>query len=95
MSKVSWGVLGVAKIATTKVIPAMQRSEVTSVTAIASRDLSKAQAAATALGIPRVYGSYRGDARRSRDRVHLQSAAEPSARPVVDPRGRSGQTCTV
>jgi len=58
MSKVTWGVLGVAKIATTKVIPAMQRSGVTSVAAIASRDLGKAQAAATALGIPRAYGSY-------------------------------------
>ena len=57
-NKVRWGVLGVAGIAVRKVIPAMQRSEVTEVTAIASRDLAKAQAAAAPLGIPKAYGSY-------------------------------------
>ncbi len=56
--KVRWGVLGVAGIAVRKVIPAMQRSEVTEVTAIASRDLDKAQTAAGPLGIARAYGSY-------------------------------------
>jgi predicted dehydrogenase len=58
MSKVRWGVLGVAKIATTKVIPAMQRSDLTEVVAIASRDPGKAQTAAANLGIARAYGSY-------------------------------------
>lgn len=58
MSKVRWGVLGVAKIATTKVIPAMQRGSACEVAAIASRNLGKAEAAAAALGIPRAYGSY-------------------------------------
>ena len=58
MAKVNWGVLGVAKIATEKVIPAMQRGEVSRVHAIASRDLKRAEAAAKALGIPRAYGSY-------------------------------------
>lgn len=53
-----WGVLGVAKIATEKVIPAMQRGEWSAVTAIASRDLEKARAAAARLGIARAYGSY-------------------------------------
>jgi predicted dehydrogenase len=53
-----WGVLGVAKIATEKVIPAMQRGDVTEIAAIASRDLSRAQEAAKKLGIPRAYGSY-------------------------------------
>jgi predicted dehydrogenase len=57
-SRVRWGVLGVAKIAVEKVIPAMQRSQYSSVTAIASRDLSKAQRAAAALNIPKAYGSY-------------------------------------
>ena len=57
-NKVRWGVLGVAGIAVRKVIPAMQRSKVTEVTAIASRDLAKAQAAAAPLGIPKAYGSY-------------------------------------
>jgi predicted dehydrogenase len=55
---VRWGVLGVAKIATVKVIPAMQRGEASTVTAIASRDLAKAQEAAASLGIPKAYGSY-------------------------------------
>ena len=57
-NKVRWGVLGVAKIATAKVIPAMQRGEWSEVAAIASRELGKAQKAAATLGIPRAYGSY-------------------------------------
>ncbi len=58
MRKVKWGVLGVAKIATEKVIPAMQRGEISEIAAIASRDLHKAQAAAERLNIPDAYGSY-------------------------------------
>lgn len=57
-NKVHWGILGTAKIAMTKVIPAMQRSEWCEIVAIASRDLSKAKAAATELNIPNAYGSY-------------------------------------
>jgi len=56
--KVRWGVLGVAKIATTKVIPAMQKGEWSEVAAIASRDLSKAKTAADNLGIRKALGSY-------------------------------------
>ena len=55
---VRWGVLGAANIALKKVIPAMQRGRMSRVVAIASRDLSKARAAADALDIPRAYGSY-------------------------------------
>jgi predicted dehydrogenase len=51
-------VLSTAKIGTAKVIPAMQRGSRTTVAAIASRDLSRAQQAASALGIPTAYGSY-------------------------------------
>ena len=58
MQKVRWGVLGAARIAVEKVIPAMQRGEWSEVTAIASRDLAKARGAAAALGIPKAYGSY-------------------------------------
>lgn len=58
MQKIRWGVLGAAKIAVEKVIPAMQRSECCDVVAIASRDDAKAAGAAAALGIPRSYGSY-------------------------------------
>jgi predicted dehydrogenase len=56
--KVSWGVLGAAKIGIEKVIPAMQRGEVSRVDAIASRDISRARQAAAALGIAKAYGSY-------------------------------------
>ena len=58
MRKVKWGVIGVAKIAVEKVIPAMQRGQASQIAAIASRDLGKAQAAAKTLGIARAYGSY-------------------------------------
>ncbi len=56
--KLRWGVLGVARIATKKVIPAMQRGAWTTVDAIASRDAAKAQDAARQLGVPKAYGSY-------------------------------------
>jgi predicted dehydrogenase len=56
--KIRWGVLGVAKIATAKVIPAMQRCEFAEIAAIASREAAKAEAAAHQLGIPTAYGSY-------------------------------------
>jgi predicted dehydrogenase len=58
IDKVRWGVLGVAKIATAQVIPAMQEGEWSTIAAIASRDAARAQAAAAALGIPKSYGSY-------------------------------------
>jgi predicted dehydrogenase len=41
-----------------QVIPAMQQSQLTAVTAIASRNLAKAREAASALNIPKAYGSY-------------------------------------
>jgi predicted dehydrogenase len=56
--KVSWGVLGVAKIGVEKVIPAMQLGALTSVDAIASRDPARAKEAAAKLGIAKAYGSY-------------------------------------
>ncbi len=57
-NKLRWGVLSTAAIGLKKVIPAMQHGQCTSVIAIASRDLAKAQEAATALGIPTAYGTY-------------------------------------
>jgi predicted dehydrogenase len=56
--RVKWGVLGAARIALKKVIPAMQQAERCQVVAIASRDASRAREAAQGLGIPRAYGSY-------------------------------------
>src|ERR1700691_2207526 len=56
--KLRWGVLSTAAIGLKKVLPAMQQGQYTTVTAIASRDLAKAQRAASALGIAKAYGSY-------------------------------------
>jgi predicted dehydrogenase len=56
--KLRWGVLSTANIGLKKVIPGMQRGQLTTVTAIASRDLTRAQAAAQSLGIAKAYGSY-------------------------------------
>ena len=58
MTKLRWGVLGAATIATVKVIPGMQRSAECEIAAIASRDRAKAEEAARALHIPKAYGSY-------------------------------------
>jgi hypothetical protein len=76
MQRVRWGVLAVAKIATGKVIPAMQRGELSEVVGIASRDRTKAELAARALGIPKAYGS------------HAEMLADRGLRPVHD-SGRS------
>ena len=58
IAPVRWGILGAANIALKKVIPAMRGSALAQVAAIASRDIAKARAAASDLGIPRAYGSY-------------------------------------
>jgi predicted dehydrogenase len=58
MKKVKWGVLGVASIATRKVIPGIRKGELGEVAAIASRDLRRAEQAAQSLGIPRAFGTY-------------------------------------
>jgi predicted dehydrogenase len=55
---IRWGVLSTAAIAVKKVIPGMQGGQFCRVTAIASRDLSKAQEASRTLGIEKAYGSY-------------------------------------
>ena len=56
--KIRWGILSTAKIGVAKVIPAMQRGELTEVVAIASRSDEKAREAADKLGIAKSYGSY-------------------------------------
>lgn len=58
--KIRWGVLSTATIGLKKVIPGMQKCQLASVDAIASRELAPAQKAATELGIPKAYGSYEG-----------------------------------
>ena len=57
-NKVRWGVPSTAGIGVRKVVPAMQKGEWIEVTAIASRDLRKAEETARTLGIAKAYGSY-------------------------------------
>jgi predicted dehydrogenase len=58
MRPINWGVLGAARIAVEKVVPAMQQSPLCRVQALASRDVAKATTAAATLGIPKVHDSY-------------------------------------
>jgi predicted dehydrogenase len=58
VKSVRWGVLGVAKIALEKVIPAIQAGHTGKVVAIASRSIDQARATAARFEIPRAYGSY-------------------------------------
>jgi D-xylose 1-dehydrogenase (NADP+, D-xylono-1,5-lactone-forming) len=57
IAPVRWGVLGTADI-TERVVPAMAKSELTDVVAIASRTQKRAETTARALGVPRAYPSY-------------------------------------
>ncbi len=58
MRPVRWGVLSTAQIGLEKVLPAMMRSPLCEVVAVASRDAGRAAQAAGSLGIARSYGSY-------------------------------------
>lgn len=55
---VRFGILSTAKIARDAVIPAIQDAQTAVVTAIASRDFTKARALADRFGIPHAFGSY-------------------------------------
>jgi xylose dehydrogenase (NAD/NADP) len=56
--RLRWGVLGAARVARRRVIPAIQASSNGQVMALASRDPQKGRAVATELSIGRVHGSY-------------------------------------
>ncbi len=58
MNKIRWGVLSTANIGVKKVLPAMQRGQLSTIAAIASRDHARARAVAEQLNIPTAYGSY-------------------------------------
>jgi predicted dehydrogenase len=58
MKRVRWGILSTAKIATQKVIPAMQRSDFCEIVAISSRDPAASERVAKELAIPHCHGSY-------------------------------------
>jgi predicted dehydrogenase len=53
-----WGILSTADIGVRKVIPALQKARRSTVVAIGSRDVARAQRTASALAIPSAYGSY-------------------------------------
>ncbi|WP_027416742.1 Gfo/Idh/MocA family protein [Aneurinibacillus terranovensis] len=55
---IRWGILGAARIAKERLIPAIQEAKNAQLCAIASRNEEKARDFAHNLGIPRVYGSY-------------------------------------
>jgi len=57
-TKIKWGILGTAKIATAQVIPAMQKGKYSEISAIASRNIIKCREVAKNLNIPTAYGSY-------------------------------------
>ncbi len=56
--KVRWGILSTANIGVAKVIPGIQKSPSSVVTAICSRDGARARQVADGLGIEKAYGSY-------------------------------------
>jgi predicted dehydrogenase len=58
MKPVRWGILGTARIALRKVLPAMQHCELSRAVAIASRDTARARAAAEQHALERGHGSY-------------------------------------
>ena len=58
MRRVQWGILSTSRFGQKWVIPAMQGGKYCEISAIASRNLENARAAATLLGIRIAYGSY-------------------------------------
>jgi predicted dehydrogenase len=58
--RVRWGILGTAKIAREKVVPALFKARNAEVVAIASRSTEVAEREAASLRIPRAHGSYEG-----------------------------------
>jgi len=58
MEKIRWGIISTANIGAKKVIPAMQKGEYCDIQAVASASLTKAEALAAQLNIPKAFGSY-------------------------------------
>jgi predicted dehydrogenase len=56
--RVRWGILGCAGIADWGLLPGLKLSNLATLSAVASRDLAKAQAFAAKHGAPTAYGSY-------------------------------------
>lgn len=73
MEPVRFGVISTAKIGLERVIPAMMQGDAVRIEAIASRDLGRAEEAASRFGIAKAYGSYE------------QLLADPSIEAVYNP----------
>jgi len=58
MGKLRWGVLSTSNFARNKILPALQLCRHAEFTAIASRDLARAQAVVDQVGCGKAYGSY-------------------------------------
>jgi len=58
LEPVRWGVLSASHFALNVSLPGMKKGALTSLRALASRDLAKSRAAADKLGIPKAYGTY-------------------------------------
>jgi predicted dehydrogenase len=58
MDKLRWGILGTSYFARHKMLPALRQARHVLVSAIASRDLSRAQSVAAQFKIAKAYGSY-------------------------------------
>ncbi len=58
MTRLRWGILSTARIGSRRVIPAIQKSETGTVTAIASRSGARARESAARFNIPRAHASY-------------------------------------
>jgi predicted dehydrogenase len=58
MKKLHWGILSTSNFTLTKIIPAFRKCKNAEFTAIASRELQKAQRVAAEQGIARAYGAY-------------------------------------
>ena len=56
--RLRWGVLGTARVARQRFVPAVRAGNESEVLAIASRNAERARTMAAALGVPRSYGSY-------------------------------------
>tara|TARA_B100000674_G_scaffold142577_1_gene112230 strand:- start:64 stop:1068 length:1005 start_codon:yes stop_codon:yes gene_type:complete len=56
---INWGIVSTAKIGWEYLIPAIHRSRNSKITALASRDLSKARSLSNRMKIPKYYGSYK------------------------------------
>lgn len=57
-SPIRWGVLGCARVFERRMVPAFAAAEDSTLVAVASRSLEKAEQTAAKHGIPRAYGSY-------------------------------------